>query len=48
MNPASPTGLPGPGKEGRVARPRWHYVYYLLAAFDVLTVSLSLLLTHRN
>ncbi len=26
---------------------RWHLVYYLLAAFDLLTVSLSLYLNHR-
>lgn len=26
---------------------RWHYVYYALAAFDVLTVSVSLYLNHR-
>src|SRR5262245_16604774 len=28
-------------------RPVWHRVYFLLAAFDVLTVSLSLYLNHR-
>jgi signal transduction histidine kinase len=26
--------------------PKWHYVYYVLAAFDVLTVCLGLYLTH--
>lgn len=28
-------------------RPRWHCVYFLLAAFDVLTVSMCLYLNHR-
>src|SRR6185503_11949952 len=28
-------------------RPRWHVVYYLLAAFDVLTVTASLELSRR-
>lgn len=28
-------------------KPRWHYFYFLLAAFDLLTVGLSLGLTHR-
>lgn len=28
-------------------RPKWHYVYFLLAAFDLLTVSASLYLSHR-
>ena len=28
-------------------KPRWHYFYFLLAAFDLLTVALSLGLTHR-
>jgi two-component system, NtrC family, sensor kinase len=27
--------------------PKWHYIYYLLAAFDLLTVSASLYLNHR-
>jgi hypothetical protein len=27
-------------------RPRWHQIYFLLAAFDVITVSVSLLLGH--
>ena len=30
-----------------VSRPRWHRVYYVLAAFDVFTVALSLVLTHK-
>src|SRR5438128_10568439 len=33
---------------GRPARPRWHRLYYLLAAFDLLTVVLSLVLNHQT
>ncbi len=40
MQTATPDPPAGP------ARPRWHRVYFWLAAFDVLTVSLGLLLTH--
>jgi len=29
------------------SRPKWHYLYYLLAAFDLCTVSLSLYLNHQ-
>jgi PAS domain S-box-containing protein len=29
------------------ARPRWYFLYFLLAAFDVVTVSTSLFLNHR-
>ena len=28
-------------------RPRWHLIYLLLAAFDILTVSASLYLNHQ-
>lgn len=35
-----------PGRPENLARPRWHRIYFWLAAFDVLTVSLSLLLSH--
>jgi PAS domain S-box-containing protein len=31
----------------RAARPKWHRLYFLLAAFDVLTVVLSLTLSHE-
>lgn len=31
----------------RLARPKWHLIYYMLAAFDVLAVSTGLYLTHR-
>lgn len=30
-----------------VSKPKWHLVYYLLAAFDLFTVSTSLYLNHR-
>ena len=30
-----------------ISRPRWHRVYYVLAAFDVFTVALSLIVTWR-
>src|SRR3954449_10462619 len=29
------------------SRPKWHYVYFLLAAFDLVTVSAGLYLNHR-
>jgi two-component system NtrC family sensor kinase len=32
----------------RSARPRWHQLYYLLAAFDLVTVVLSLTLNHQT
>lgn len=28
-------------------RPRWHLLYYVLAGFDLLTISISLYLNHR-
>ena len=34
-----------PGRTG--VRLKWHHIYYLLAVFDLATVSLSLLLTHQ-
>ena len=33
---------------GRSLRPRWHRLYYLLAAFDLFTVILSLVLNHQT
>jgi signal transduction histidine kinase/DNA-binding response OmpR family regulator len=33
---------------GSLARPRWHRLYYLLAAFDLFTVVLSLVLNHQT
>ncbi len=33
--------------KSHVKRPRWHLIYYLLAAFDILTVSGSLYLNHQ-
>jgi two-component system sensor kinase FixL len=35
------------GPSGPRARFKWHHIYYLLAVFDLATVSLSLLLTHQ-
>lgn len=35
------------GGAQRRGRPKWHYVYFLLAAFDLLTVSAGLYLTHE-
>jgi signal transduction histidine kinase/DNA-binding response OmpR family regulator len=32
----------------RQARPKWHHLYYLLAAFDLFTVVLSLVLGHQT
>src|ERR671939_87588 len=32
----------------RPARPKWHRLYYLLAAFDLFTVVLSLVLNHET
>jgi len=34
-------------QRSRSARPKWHRLYYLLAGFDVLTVVLSLTLSHE-
>jgi hypothetical protein len=31
----------------RGLKPRWYFLYFLLAAFDVVTVSTSLFLNHR-
>ena len=42
---ASPAD-PAPAS-GRAARPKWLYLYFALAAFDLLTVCLSLLLNHQ-
>src|ERR671933_1707605 len=33
---------------GWPARPKWHHLYYLLAAFDLFTVVLSLVLNHQT
>ena len=33
--------------EARFSRPRWHLLYFVLAAFDLLTVSVSLYLNHN-
>ena len=33
--------------EAPVRRRRWHHIYYLLAAFDLATLSFSLFLNHR-
>ncbi|HEY9618102.1 MAG TPA: hypothetical protein V6C64_14750, partial [Microcoleaceae cyanobacterium] len=30
-----------------LTKPKWHYIYYVLAAFDVLTISASLYLSHQ-
>lgn len=38
----------GKGRNGELSpRPRWHLIYYLLAAFDVLAVLMGLFLTHQ-
>jgi PAS domain S-box-containing protein len=42
---ASSAGPPAP--QARRPRMKWRYVYFLLAAFVVLTISLSLLLNHQ-
>ena len=46
-------GVPRAGGEtahavGRSAPPKWHRLYYLLAAFDLFTVVLSLVLNHQT
>lgn len=38
---------PAQPRELRSARPKWHLVYYVLAAFDVFAISASLYLTHQ-
>jgi PAS domain S-box-containing protein len=38
---------PGAGAAQRVKPPKWRYVYFLLAAFDLVTVSAGLYLNHR-
>ncbi len=40
-------GAARPAPQTRRSRVRWHHVYFLLAAFNVFTVSLSLFLNHR-
>ena len=50
FDPMAPPAIdPGTSRPEKTARPRipWHVVYYLLAAFDVLTVSASLYLSSR-
>ena len=37
-----------PGGLARSERPKWHRLYYLLAAFDLFTVVLSLVLNHQT
>src|ERR671932_2712840 len=37
-----------PGGLARSVRPKWHRLYYLLAAFDLFTVVLSLVLNHQT
>src|SRR5919202_2782939 len=37
-----------PGGLARSVRPKWHHLYYLLAAFDLFTVVLSLVLNHQT
>jgi signal transduction histidine kinase len=39
--------VPPPTADDRAPKVRWHVVYYLLAAFDVLTVTASLLLSFQ-
>lgn len=34
-------------RSGKQPRPRWHWIYFLLAGFDLLTISASLYLNHR-
>jgi PAS domain S-box-containing protein len=36
-----------PGKAAANSRPRWHLLYFVLAAFDLLTIGVSLSLNHR-
>jgi PAS domain S-box-containing protein len=35
------------GKRSATSRPRWHLLYFVLAAFDLLTIGVSLSLNHR-
>lgn len=42
-----PSTTKNPKVSQQEKRPKWHYIYFLLAAFDLLTVSASLYLNHR-
>ena len=42
----SPAGADSPGRQS-TSRLKWHFVYYLLAAFNILVISMSLFLTHQ-
>lgn len=39
--------VPAPAPDAPFKRPTWHRIYFLLAAFDVLTVCLALFLSHQ-
>ena len=45
--PAAGLAVPGPRPTGAVARPIWWQLYFVLAAFDLVTISCSLYLNHR-
>lgn len=47
MNADAPTRDQGATSRGRVKPTPWHYAYFLLAAFDLVTVFAGLYLTHR-
>ena len=46
MNPQRMAGASGTGGL-RTGRLKWHHIYYLLAAFDLATISFGLFLNHR-
>src|SRR5919198_3370725 len=45
---AQRAGAPTAVGLARAARPKWHHLYFLLAAFDLFTVVLSLVLNHQT
>ncbi len=47
MKLEQPDLAPLPPRSTRRSIPRWHLIYFLLAAFDLLTVCVSLYLNHR-
>jgi signal transduction histidine kinase len=47
-NPNSEPKLDAAAGAKEPSRPRWHWLYYVLAAFDLLTVAMALILNHQT
>jgi two-component system, sensor histidine kinase and response regulator len=47
MIPEQPDAALSPHRNPKPATPRWHLVYFFLAAFDILTVCVSLYINHK-